>query len=152
MPNDTITSPTIVIEPLPPDLPMTGWRTFTDSDGGAPLRCCLRQSRVGERITLASVAPPGPAGAYLETGPVFVHAEGCTGPATDGYPAEFRTRPQVFRAYGADGTIVGGELVEPGEGQEAVAARLLADPAVAFLHSRNVVHGCYMFAIRRAAG
>jgi hypothetical protein len=56
----------------------------------------------------------------------------------------------VFRAYGVDGTIVGGEVVEPGTGQEVVAERLLADPAVAFLHSHNVIHGCYMFAIRRA--
>jgi hypothetical protein len=140
----------ILIDPLPPELPITGPRTFTDPDGGAPLRCCLRDSRPGERITLGSVIPPGPTGAYAESGPVFVHAEGCTGPSSPDYPAEFRARRQVFRAYGADGTIVGGEVVEPGDGQEAVAERLLADPAVAFLHSRNVVHGCYMFAIRRA--
>jgi hypothetical protein len=140
----------LVIEPLPPELPVAEWRTLTDPEGGAPLRCCLRNSRPGERITLGSVSPPGPAGAYLERGPVYVHADGCPGPASTGYPEEFRVRPQVFRAYGTDGTIIGGELVAPGDGQEAVAERLLADPAVAFLHSRNVVHGCYMFAIRRA--
>jgi hypothetical protein len=140
----------IVIDPLPSDLPVTECRSYLDPDGGAPLRCCLRDSRPGERITLGSVTPPGPAGAYAERGPVFVHADGCTGPDSPGYPEEFRSRPQVFRAYGADGRIVGGQLVAPGEGQEAVAERLLADPAVAFLHSRNVVHGCYMFAIRRA--
>jgi len=57
---------------------------------------------------------------------------------------------QVFRAYNARGSIMGGELVDAGNDQEAVAERLLADPAVAFLHTRNVIHGCYMLMIRRA--
>jgi hypothetical protein len=140
----------LLIEPLPPELPVTAWRTAVDPDGGAPLRCCLRNSRPGERITLASVSPPGPAGAYAETGPVYLHADGCAGPTTAGYPAEFRSRRQIFRSYGQDGALLGGELVEAGDGQEAIAARMLADPAVAFLHSHNVIHGCYMFAIRRA--
>lgn len=140
----------IRVEPLPPELPVTAWRTVTDPDGGAPLRCCLRDSRPGERIVLGSVTPPGPAGAYAETGPVYVHADRCPGPASAGYPAEFRGRPQVFRAYDQNGMLLGGELVEAGDGQEVVAERLLADPAVAFLHSRNVLPGCYMFAIRRA--
>src|SRR5207302_1215 len=54
-----------------------------DRDGGSPLRCCLRSSEPGEQPLLASYAPlrrwaaeaganPGP---YLETGPVFIHAE-----------------------------------------------------------------------------
>jgi len=140
---------TLRIDALPTDLPITGWRTLIDPDGGAPLRCCLRDSRAGERITLGSVSPPGPAGAYAETGPVYVHTDRCAGPTSAGYPEEFRSRRQVFRAYGPDGTIVGGEVVEPGTGQEAVAERLLGDPAVAFLHSHNVIYGCYMFAIRR---
>jgi Protein of unknown function (DUF1203) len=146
----TAVKPAIVIEPLPSTLPITVQRILIDPDGGAPLRCCLRNSRAGERITLGSVTPPGPAGAYAESGPVFVHTDGCAGPESTGYPSEFRSRSQVFRAYSADGAIVGGEIVEPGTGQEAVAERLLADASVAFLHSRNVIHGCYMFAIRRA--
>ncbi len=120
-------------------------------EGGAPLRCCLRDSRPGERIVLISVVPEGPADAYAERGPVFVHADGCGGPArTDAYPDDWRRRPQVFRAYGGDGTIVGGELVEPGGDQDAAARRLLATPGVAFVQTRNVVHGCYMATIERA--
>ena len=95
------------------------------------------------------MAPPGPGGAYAETGPVFVHAEACAGPEHGGYPEEWRRRTQVLRAYDAAGRIVGGEVVGPGDGQEAAAARLLADPAVAFLHTRNVVYGCYLAMIER---
>jgi hypothetical protein len=136
-------------EPLPAALAADAARTWIDAEGGAPLRCCLRDSRPGERIALVSVTPEGPLGAYRETGPVFLHANGCPGPTDAGYPDDFRRRTQVFRAYDRDGVIVGGEVVRPGSGQEEVAARLLADPGVAFLQTRNVVFGCYMLTIRR---
>jgi Protein of unknown function (DUF1203) len=160
--DSTLTSTTValVVRPLPGD---TGPRAIAAGHGatgepivvrtdldGAPLRCCLRDSRPGERVALVAVVPPGPGGAYTETGPVFVHAEACSGPEHDGYPEEWRRRSQVFRTYDDQGRILGGEVVEPGDGQEEAAARLLADPAVAFLHTRNIVFGCYMAMIERA--
>jgi hypothetical protein len=146
---DSLTS-TLRYEPLPAALAADATRVFIDEDGGAPLRCCLRDSRPGERIALVAVTPDGPQGAYRETGPVFLHADGCAGPADRGYPEEFRRRTQVFRAYNHAGVIVGGEVVRPGSGQEEAAARLLADPDVAFLQTRNVVFGCYMLTIERS--
>jgi hypothetical protein len=140
---------TLRYEPLPAALADDATRTFVDEDGGRPLRCCLCDSRPGEHIALVAVTPEGPQGAYRETGPVFLHADGCAGPAGTGYPEEFRRRTQVFRAYDATGAIVGGSVVQPGTGQEDAAAALLADPAVAFLQTRNVIHGCYMLTIRR---
>ena len=137
-------------EPLPASLAADATRIFTDDEGGAPLRCCLRDSRPGERIALVAVTPRGPQGAYRETGPVFLHADGCAGPTETGYPEEFRRRTQVFRAYNHVGVIVGGEVVRPGTGQEEVAARLLADADVAFVQTRNVVFGCYMLTITRS--
>ncbi|SOD93956.1 DUF1203 domain-containing protein [Blastococcus haudaquaticus] len=136
-------------EPLPASLAAHATRTFVDEDGGLPLRCCLRDSRPGERVALAGVTPDGPQGAYRETGPVFLHAAGCSGPAHQGYPEDFRRRTQVFRAYNHAGVIVGGAVAPPGSGQEEVAGRLLADTDVAFLQTRNVVFGCYMLTIRR---
>ena len=136
--------------PLPAALADAATRTFTDEDGGRPLRCCLRDSRPGELIALVAVTPEGPQGAYRETGPVFLHADGCSGPADTGYPEEFRRRTQVFRAYDHAGVIVGGQVVRPGSGQEEAAARLLADTDVAFLQTRNVVFGCYMLTIKRS--
>lgn len=140
----------IKIEALPASLASDPVREWVDEEGGAPLRCCLRDSRPGERVGLVSATPPGPTGAYQETGPVFMHADGCDGPIERTYPDDFRSRPQIFRAYDAQGSIVGGELVDVADDHEAVAERLLADPGVAFLHTRNVVHGCYMLMIQRA--
>ena len=139
------------VRPLPDTTRTTAVEVSIDREGGAPHRCCLRDSRPGERILLASVTPPGPQGAYAESGPVFLHADPCGGPDRPGYPDEFRRRTQVFRAYSVDGRIVGGRVVQPGDDQEAVAEELLAEADVAYLHSRNVVHGCYMFAIHPAA-
>lgn len=138
-------------EPLSATLAASATKTWTDDEGGAPLRCCLRDSRPGEWVALVAATPDGPREAYRETGPVFVHADGCAGPDNEGYPEDWRRRAQVFRAYDHAGAIIGGELVPAGTGQEEVVARLLADPDVAFLQSRNVVHGCYMLTIRRGA-
>jgi hypothetical protein len=138
-------------------------RLLTDEEGGAPLRCCLRRIRPGERVALASYAPlrrwaretgaqPGP---YDEVGPVFIHAEPCGGPAEPGYPAELTGGRRVFRAYSASGGILDGRLFDPGPepdpgAAEALLAEMLADPAVALIHAHAVEYGCFTFEVRRA--
>ena len=132
-------------------------RLVLDDDGGSPLRCCLRASRPGERLLLASYAPlrrwaaaagvdPGP---YDEVGPVFVHAEACDGPEHEDWPDDLRGSPRVLRAYGRDGRIVGGRALDESDEPAAAVAELLDDPAVAFVHARAVVFGCFTFAIER---
>lgn len=154
MTSDTLVTPPDVmpLEFVPLPRPRLGReaRVRVDAEGGAPLRCCLRDSRPGERIALITVTPDGPRGAYRETGPVFVHADPCPGPAHPGYPADFRRRVQVFRAYDWSGCITGGQVVAAGSGQEEAARQLLSDPRIAFVQTRNVVFGCYMLTIRRA--
>ena len=122
--------------------------TINDEAGGAPLRCCLTEARIGQAVALAAYRPFPFDGHYAEVGPVYVHAEPCAGYKDTGrYPASFRHRKQVLRAYGHN-RILGAELVE-GADAERVISRLLANPEVAFLHSRNVLYGCYMFSIHR---
>lgn len=140
-----------------------------DEEGGSPLRCCLRHSRPGERITLLSYAPlhrwaaeagvdPG---AYDERGPVFVHADAddCEGAAPGGrYPGAMHGM-RVFRAYDAQGRILRGELVpaapegstpEQAEALADAALRsLFADPTVQLVHVRAVGHGCFVMDVRR---
>jgi hypothetical protein len=129
----------------------------TDADGGSPLRCCLRLSRPGEQMMLASYAPvrrwardhdADPA-AYDELGPVFIHPQHCGGPAGDDWPEELRGQPRVLRAYGADGRLRDGLVVAEGEQPEPVIAELFTDPQVVFLHARALVFGCFTFAIER---
>ncbi|MDT0330382.1 DUF1203 domain-containing protein [Nocardiopsis lambiniae] len=129
----------------------------TDPEGGAPLRCCLRRSRAGERIMLVSYAPlrvrPGAhgvdAGAYDEVGPVFVHGDECGGPTHGtGYPVALHGPLRVLRAYDARGGILGGRLIELPDARagevDGVLTEMFADPDVALIHVRAVVFGCFL--------
>jgi Protein of unknown function (DUF1203) len=120
--------------------------------GGEPLRCCLRDAQPGAELMLFGYEPPIPAGPYREIGPVFAHARPCSGPTdTDGYPSGWYGRPQVLRAYDERGWIHDASRMHDGHQPEAVIAEILAQPDVVEIHSRNVVYGCYMFAITRAS-
>lgn len=120
----------------------------TDTHGGSPLRCCLRESAPGERVLLIAYTPPGTRGAYAERGPVFIHAERCGGYRTpDRYPPALSHRQQVVRAYDRDGRIADGVLVHGGEHAMSVIRDLLARPDVVLVHLRNVGYGCYNFSV-----
>ena len=132
-------------------------RLVVDAEGGSPLRCCLRLSRPGERMLLASYAPlrrwaaatGNDPGAYVEVGPVFIHPEPCDGPHSTDWPADMRGLPRVLRAYDSAGTIVGGRVVDEGDDPDAAVAEVFRDPDVAFVHARALVAGCFTFAIDR---
>jgi hypothetical protein len=120
--------------------------------GGEPLRCCLRNAEPGERAILFGYEPPIPASPYREIGAVFAHAQPCAGPArVDVYPADWRGKPQVLRAYDRSGWIHSTTQVHDGLDPEAVITAMLAHPDVAQLHSRNVAYGCFMFSVERTA-
>lgn len=122
----------------------------TVTDGGSPLRCCLRETAPGDQVLLIAYTPPGPRGAYAERGPVFIHAQDCGGyPTPDRYPPALSHRQQVVRAYDRNGRIADGVLVRDGEHAMTVIGELLARPDVMLVHLRNVGYGCYNFAVRR---
>lgn len=120
---------------------------FLDETGGWPLRCCLTDSEPGDRVAIVSWSPFPWTGAYRELGPIVVHAEHCPRPHDGSFPAQFEQRRQTLRPYGADHRIAyqHAVIVEPGTGLEATIDRLLADPAIEFVHARNVLAGCYSF-------
>ncbi|MFI9582053.1 DUF1203 domain-containing protein [Streptomyces sp. NPDC052236] len=135
---------------------------FTATEGGDPLRCCLRPVRTGERVALVSYAPLrrwaaetwAKPGAYDEQGPVFIHAEECEGPGpSPAYPFARTGALRTLRRYDTEGRIVGGRLLEipetAAEGFDAAFAEAFADPRVALVHVRAVEYGCFHFEVRR---
>ncbi|MCX2970243.1 MULTISPECIES: DUF1203 domain-containing protein [Streptomyces] len=140
-------------------------RPYAYDPDGAPLRCCLRRSRAGERVSLVSYAPlrrwaaevGADPGAYDEVGPVFVHTGQCAGPdASSGHPFAETGARRVLRRYDGEGRIAGGTLVrlpnDPGHARAAVDQALhtaFADPAVALVHVRAVEYGCFQYEVRR---
>ncbi|MEU5532559.1 DUF1203 domain-containing protein [Streptomyces sp. NPDC020362] len=129
---------------------------FTDDEGGAPLRCCLRRSEPGERIALVSYAPlrrwaagtGADPGAYDEQGPVFIHADDCAGPDTDD-ALPFADAHRTVRRYSTDGRILGGRLVGSPTAFEPAFAEAFTDPEVALVHVRAVEYGCFLYEVRR---
>jgi len=124
---------------------------INDTETGTPLRCCLREARVGERVALISWRPlvEAPDSVYAEVGPVFIHFDECPGyEDTDSYPEGFRHRHQVLRSYTAAGDMLATSITSGQDAESAITA-LLADPNAVVVHSRNIKAGCYMFAIRR---
>jgi hypothetical protein len=160
----TVTDSTFRIRALPAEeldrIRQTGVDDFghalrlsvVDEEAGTPLRCCLREAHVAERVALISWRPlrEAPDSVYAEVGPVFVHAEACAGyrDATS-YPEGFRHRTQVLRSYSASGDMLDAVVMEGAAAEEAIAA-LFTNPQAAVVHSRNVKAGCYMFAVYRA--
>jgi len=123
-----------------------------DESGGSPLRCCLRESSPGEQIMLIAYRPFPWVGPFAETGPVYVHAEGCKGYADPSrYPQAFAHRRQLLRAYDRKHRICEGIQAKDGRQAEKILRWLLSLDEVDFVHSRNVEWGCYMFSASRAA-
>lgn len=101
---------------------------------------------------LFGYAPALPESPYRETGAVYAHQDTCDGPAeTDRYPEDWYGRAQVLRAYDARGWIHDASRIHDGNTPESALDDVLAQPGVVEVHSRNTVHGCFMFAATRRA-
>jgi hypothetical protein len=123
---------------------------FEDTEGGWPLRCCLTDSQVGDRLAIVAFSPFPWVSAYAETGPVVVHVEGCPGAHRGGVPPQFEARRQVLRAYGQRRQVYElNRIVEPGDLAAAIT-EVLADERVELVQARNVLPGCYSFTATRS--
>jgi hypothetical protein len=125
---------------------------FVDEAGGWPLRCCLTDSQPGDRIAILAWSPMPWSGAYAETGPIVVHAEGCDGVGSlPRLPAGMDAKAMVLRPYGHDRRIAYHRVrhVPAGGSLTDLIDELLADDDVDFVHGRNVTGGCYAFTATR---
>jgi Protein of unknown function (DUF1203) len=121
-----------------------------DTEGGNPLRCCLRETRPGEQVLLIAYTPPGTSGPYAERGPLFIHPGPCGGyPTPHLYPPELSHRQQVVRGYDHHGRIADGILTDNGDHALSVIRQMLTRPDIALVHLRNVGYGCYNCTVRR---
>jgi hypothetical protein len=122
------------------------------AEGWEPLRCCLNKATLGEPIALISFSPFTVHSPWAETGPVFIHARGCSGYGAPGVlPADLRTGPRVLRTYHADGSLDYDDItvVGPGEDIEVPLRELLGRSQVAVVHVRALAAQCYTYAVTR---
>lgn len=125
------------------------------SDGaGNPCRHCLADIPAGAPMLILAWRPFPEPQPYAETGPIFLCADSCPRhPDTPALPALFAGRDALMiRGYGLDHRIVYGTgQVAPTARIAALAAELLAERRVAYLHLRSARNNCYQARIDRAA-
>ena len=126
--------------------------SFTDTEGGWPLRCCLTDSVPGDELAIVGWSPFPWRGPFAETGPIVIHAHPCGGTEDRDVPAQFLTRRQLVRPYGYDRRIAYDHLavVDPDGSLPSVLEELLRLDDIDFVHVRNLRPGCYSFTARRA--
>jgi hypothetical protein len=118
---------------------------------GLPCRHCLADIQAGEPYLILAHRPfPAPQ-PYAELGPIFLHAEPCRrGGGTDEIPTFLDSPEYIVRGYGSDHRIVYGTgRVAPTRSIPTVAAEMLSDPRVAYVHVRSATNNCYHCRIER---
>lgn len=117
--------------------------------GHGPCRACLRPFRAGEERRLLFTYDPFDGLDPLPLpGPVFIHEDACPPWDGEGFPAALAPLPFVLEAWSARRERLG-HAHAPGTEVEAAAARLLAEPRVAYVHVRHAEAGCYVARLER---
>ena len=104
-----------------------------------PCRHCLEMIAEGEDKLVLSYRPFAALQPYAETGPIFLHASGCSRYDSNSLPIWFRyLDPAIVRGYNSDDWIVyeTGSVV-PGKELERVCSAILAREDVAYVHVRS---------------
>jgi hypothetical protein len=119
-------------------------RNTVDENPGVPCRVSLVDAAVGETVVLFHFTHHDVSSPYRESGPIFVRRDATTAiPAVDEIPAMFRHRLLSVRGYGASAMMVGADVVNGSELEDAIR-RLFANEGVSYLHVHNAGTGCYL--------
>ncbi|WFU49650.1 DUF1203 domain-containing protein [Sinorhizobium terangae] len=126
-------------------------RRISDGDG-IPCRYCLRNVDRGEPYLVLAYRPFASAQAYAETGPIFLHADECTGHDGQSLPPILAaSKEYLLRGYGGDDRIVYGTGgVIAAERLTERAEELLARTDVDYVHVRSAKYNCYQCRIEIA--
>jgi hypothetical protein len=125
-------------------------RRVADRAPGFPCRVSLRDAEPGETVLLLHYEHQPAATPYRAGHAIYVR-EGTeeARPAPGEVPEVLRLRLLSVRAFDGAGMMTDADVVD-GRALEPVVERLLADPAVAYLHVHNARPGCYAARIDRA--
>ena len=124
-------------------------RLIADSKPGFPCRVSLQDAEPGEEVILTNFVHLDSQSPFHSTHAIYVRKGVTTvAPYRDRLPEMLRSRLLSIRAFDAEDTLVGADVVEGGQA-EVVIARFFQDPAVAFLHVHFAKPGCYACRIDR---
>jgi len=126
-------------------------RLRADSMPGYPCRISLEDAGAGEQLLLLPFEHLPARSPYRASGPVYVRAGARRAVLAPGVLPPYVTRRLMsVRAYDAEAMMVAGEVCE-GVDLAPLLERLLADPAVAFIHLHNAKRGCFSCRVERVS-
>ena len=124
-------------------------RRVTVDGPGYPERIEMRDAEPGETLLLVNFEHQDADTPYRSSHAIYVR-EGATERWSSGHvPAVMRRRLLSLRAFSEAGDMIDADVVEGAEA-EPVIERLLAEPAVAYIHAHYAKPGCYAARIDRA--
>ena len=125
-------------------------RVAADSPVGYPCRVLLEDAKLGDTLLLVNHEYQSADTPYRGRHAIFVN-EAATAPRmfVDEIPPVLSVRKAIsLRAFDADGMMIDAEVV-PGAEVESCVLKLLANPAIAYLHAHNAARGCFAARIDR---
>ncbi len=124
-------------------------RMVADRVPGYPCRVSLIDAHVGDEVLLLPYEHQGSDSPFRASGPIFVRAGAEQATLKPGaVPDLVRHRMLSVRAYDRHGTMVGADIAEGRDVEQAIT-RFFADPQVEVLHLHNPARGCYLCRVER---
>ena len=119
------------------------------ADGARPCRISLTDATPGDELILVNYEHHAVHSPYRMRFAIYVRQGEETFDEVDTVPEQLRKRTLAVRAFDADAMMVGWELAEGAQLEDAIA-RLFSDPRAAYLHAHFAAPGCYAARIERA--
>ena len=125
-------------------------RVTADHYPGFPCRVSMVDAQPGESLLLLNYEHLSVAGPFRSRYAIYVREQARDVQlAVDEIPQALRIRLLSLRAFSATGDLLEAD-VAAGDELPGAIERLLANPAVAYLHAHNAKPGCYAARIERA--
>jgi hypothetical protein len=115
---------------------------------GYPCRVSLTDSRAGDELILINYEHHAVASPYRMRFAIYVRKGEETYDRTGEVPEQLRRRQLAVRAFDADAMLVGWELIDGTELENAIE-RLFATPGADYLHVHFAAPGCYAAKVER---
>lgn len=118
------------------------------SGSGEPCRVSLREAAAGEQLILVNHVSLDADTPYRASHAIYVREDAREAVFEDALPPILDGRQISLRAFDAEGMLIDGLVVEPGQGDRAVRD-LFERSAVAEIHAHTSAYGCFLARIQR---
>jgi hypothetical protein len=126
-------------------------RKIADATPGFPCRITLEDAEPGESVLLLNYESHKSATPYRSSFAIYVREKAREARTfVDALPPVMQRRPIALRIFDAKGMLIGADLGFHGDETRTKINVAFENPAAAYIHAHNAMHGCFAAEIRRA--